>query len=124
MGSATVNRFYRIAFPTEQSFWQWTERVVEFAGLVRDLAASRSEWRAVIFVPHWPEPGSPIRAYASAGALGVAMRLSHGALIDRSTVVSADELPSGLTMLLGDEGDEADYEMRHAWQQCARTGIC
>jgi hypothetical protein len=125
MGSTAVDCFYRIAFPNERSFWQWTERIAGFAVLVRNVFVDRSELRAVIFVPQWPTPGAPPRAYVSAGACGIATRMSDGALIDRSTVISADELPPGLTMIFGDVVDETEYEKRHAWRRLARSsGLC
>jgi hypothetical protein len=114
MSTAAVDRFYRAAFSDERSFWEWTERVAEFATLVRDVYLDRSELRAVIFVPQWPRPGAPIRAYVSVGACGLAARMSPGALIDRSTILSAGELPHGLTMLFGHDVDEAEYEKRHS----------
>jgi hypothetical protein len=123
MGTAAVNGFYRIAFPNERSFWQWSERIAELGALARDVFSNRSASRAVIFVPQWPAAGKPVRAYVSAGARGVALRMAEGALIDRSIVISAAELPAGLTMLLGSDVDEAEYELGHAWRQCARGGI-
>ena len=104
MARTAVDSFYRIAFPNERSFWPWTERVVEFATLVQSVRLDQPETRVVVFVPQWPVPGKPLRAYVSVGARTVAMRLSEGALIDRSLVLSAAELPAGLTMLLGDPG--------------------
>ena len=123
MARTAVDSFYRIAFPNERSFWKWTERVVEFATLVHSVRLDQSEARAVVFVPQWPVPGKPLRAYVSVGARSVALRLSEGALIDRSLVLTAAELPAGLTMLLGDAVDEAEYEMMHGWRQSARAGI-
>jgi hypothetical protein len=123
MGSTAVDCFYRIAFPNERSFWRWTERIAGFAVLVRDVFVDRSELRAVIFVPQWPKRGAPPRAYISLGACGIATRMSDGALVDRSTMISADGLPPGLTMLLGDPVDELEYEMRHTWRQ-ARSNLC
>jgi hypothetical protein len=123
MARTAVDCFYRIAFPNERSFWTWTERVLEFATLVLNARLDDSDARAVIFVPQWPTPGKPFRAYVSVGARGVAMRLSDGALIDRSVTLTAAELPPGLTMLIGSEVDEAEYENMHAWRDCARRGI-
>jgi hypothetical protein len=118
---AAVDSYYRMAFPDEQNFWEWTERIAEFAAIMREVFVDQSELHAVIFVPQWPAQGVPIRAYVSACARGVAMRMSRGALIDRSTAISAAELPPGLTMLLGDERDEAEYERRHAWGRLLQT---
>lgn len=123
MARTAVDSFYRLAFPNERSFWRWTERVVEFATLVQSVGLEQTETRAVIFVPQWPVPGKPLRAYVSVGARGVAMRLAEGALIDRSLMLTTAELPAGLTMLLGDAIDEAEYENMHAWRLCARAGI-
>ena len=123
MGTAVVDHFYRVAFSNEQTFWQWTERVVEFAAVVRHIFVDHSELRPVIFAPQWPEPGTSLRADVSVGALGVAVRMSEGVLIDRSTVFSAAQLPAGLTMLLGDELDETEYERRQAWRHCASAHV-
>ena len=123
MGSAAVDRFYRIAFRNEHSFWQWAERVVEVATLVRDVLADQSETRVVVFVPQWPRQGAPLRAYVSAGIRRVAERMPGGGLIDLSTVISAAELPPGLTMLLGSEVDEAEYDRWQTWRRCAQVGI-
>ena len=123
MGTAVVDHFYRVAFSNERSFWHWTERVVEFAAVVRHIFVDRSDLRPVIFAPQWPEPGTSLRAYVSVGALGVAIRMSEGVLIDRSTVISAAQLPAGLAMLLGDELDETEYERRQAWRHCTSANV-
>jgi hypothetical protein len=112
MGGAAVDRFYRVAFTDERAFRQWTERVVEFTALVRDLLIDRSELRPVIFVPSRPAPDSPLHAYVSEGARGLAVRISAGATLDRKPI-SAAELPKGLTMVYGDPIDIAEYEKRH-----------
>lgn len=111
MAGAPVDRFFRVAFTDERSFRQWTERVVEFAALVRDIVTDRSELRPVIFVPLRPARGEPLHAYVSAGARGLASRISGGATVDR-TPISAADLPAGLTMLFGDADDAAYYESR------------
>jgi len=123
MDSTAVNRFYRIAFRNERSFWQWTERIVELSTLVRD-ASLNQQTRAVIFVPQLPTRRARLRAYVSAGACAVALRVADGTLIDRSTVIGLAELPAGLIMLLGSDVDEAEYESWHAWQQGAQRGVC
>lgn len=111
MGGGAVDRFYRVAFTDERAFRQWTERVVEFTALVRDIIVDRSDFRPVIFVPLRPEPDAPLYAYVSAGARGLAMRISGGATLEPKPIDAAD-LPRGLTMLFGDGADAADYESR------------
>jgi hypothetical protein len=112
MGDAVVDRFYRVAFTDERAFRQWTERVVEFTALVRDIIVDQSELRPVIFVPLRPVPDAPLHAYVSAGARGLALRISGGATVDRLPI-SAPELPRGLTMLFGDPADAAAYAKLH-----------
>lgn len=111
MQGAAVDAFYRVAFRDDSSFRQWTERVTEFAAIARHILADRSEMRPVVFVPQGPARGTPLRAYVSPGARGMAMRISDGVLIDRTLVTAAD-LPEGLTMILGDGVDEAEYAKR------------
>jgi hypothetical protein len=113
MDGATVEGFYLVAFRDQRSFWKWSERVAEFAAVAKDVLADRAELRPVVFVPECPARGTALRAYVSIGARGMAMRISDGALMDR-TLISAGELPRGLTMLLGDVMDEAEYQKRHA----------
>lgn len=112
MGGAAVDRYYRVAFTDERSFRIWMERIVEFAALVRDIIIDRGELRPVIFVPLRPAEGEPPFAYVSAGARGLAARISGGATVERTPVGAAD-LPHGLTMLFGDGVDAADYQERH-----------
>jgi hypothetical protein len=111
MGVSPTERFHRVAFTDERAFRQWTERVVEFTALVRDIMIDRTELRPVIFVPLRPAPGTPLYAYVSAGARGLAMRISGGATVER-TPIDAAELPPGLTMLFGDPVDAAAYDER------------
>jgi hypothetical protein len=112
MGAAAVDRYYRVTFTDERSFRIWTERVVEFTSLVRDIIVDRTELRPVIFIPLRPVGGEPLFAYVSAGARGLATRISAGATVDPKPVNAAD-LPRGLTMLFGEGVDAADYEERH-----------
>jgi hypothetical protein len=109
MGGGAVERFYRVTFTDEPSFRLWTERVVEFTALVRDIIADRIDLRPVIFVPLRPVSGEPLYAYVSVGARGLATRISDGAKVEPSPVNAAD-LPRGLTMLFGDGADAAEYE--------------
>ena len=112
MGGAAVDRYYRVTFTDERSFRMWTERVVEFTALVRDIIVDRTELRPVIFIPLRLAAGEPLFAYVSTGARGLATRISGGATVDATPVKAAD-LPHGLTMLFGDAADAADYEERH-----------
>jgi hypothetical protein len=108
-----VTRFYRITFNDERSFRLWTERVVEFSAVVRDLVADRRlELRPVIFLPLRPTPGEVLQAYVSPGARTLTTHLSGAAKVDAEPI-SAEELPRGLTMLFGDGVDAAAYEKRH-----------
>ena len=111
MSDVAVDRFYRVTFTDERAFRQWTERVLEFAALVRDIIVDRTEFRPVIFVPLRPAPETPLHAYVSAGARGLAARISGGAAVER-TAITAAELPRGLTMLFGEAIDAAEYEKR------------
>ena len=111
MGGAAVDRFYRVAFTDERSFRQWTERVVEFTALVRDIIVDRGDLRPVIFVPLRPVDGAPLYAYVSAGARGLSTRISGGATVDPKPM-RAEELPAGLTMLFSEGVDAEEYEMR------------
>jgi hypothetical protein len=112
MSGAVVDRFYRVAFTDERSFRQWTERVVEFSALVRDIVVDHGELRPVIFVPLRPPEGAPLHAYVSTGARGLAARISVGATVDRTPISGAD-LPPGLTLLFGDVVDAVEYEKGH-----------
>ncbi len=108
-----VTRFYRVTFVDERSFRLWTERVVEFSAVVRDLVADRRlELRPVIFVPLRPAPGAALQAYVSAGARTLTAHLSGAATVDADPI-RAEALPSGLTMLFGDGVDADEYEKRH-----------
>ena len=111
MGGGAVDRFYQVAFTDERAFRLWTERVVEFTALVRDILIDRTELRPVIFVPLRPVAGTPLYAYVSTGARGLAMRISGGATVERTPIDAAD-LPPGLTMLFGDAIDAAAYDDR------------
>lgn len=111
MGGGAVDRFYRVTFTDERAFRLWTERIVEFTALVRDLIVDRAELRPVIFVPLRPVEGAPLHAYVSGGARPLAVRISPGATLE-PTPINAADLPRGLTMLFGDGADAAEYDQR------------
>lgn len=104
-----VTRFYRVTFADERGFRMWVERVVEFAGIVRDLIGEHVDLRPVIFVPLRVTPGAPLHAYVSAGARALAARISGGATVEPQPI-GGQQLPRGLTMLFGDGVDAAEYE--------------
>ena len=79
--------------------------------VAKDVLACRAELRPVVFVPEWPARGTALRAYVSVGARGMAMRISDGALMDR-TLLRPEELPPGLTMLLGGALKDGDGRSR------------
>jgi hypothetical protein len=71
--------------------------------------ASRSRTSA----PELPAPGTALQAYVSAGVRGIAVRIAGGAAVERTPIDIAD-LPRGLTMLMGESIDEAEYEKGQA----------
>jgi hypothetical protein len=107
-----VDLYYRITFADERGFRVWTERVVEFTSLLRDIVPGKLEMRPVIFVPLRPTAQGPLYAYVSAGARGLAARIAGKVWVD-STPIAAAELPRGLTMLYGEGVDAAEYAKLH-----------
>jgi hypothetical protein len=112
-GVRAVDRFYRVTFVSEHGFRLWTERVVEFTSVLRDVLPQLLDMRPVIFVPLRPAAGGPLHAYVSVGARGLAAHIAGGARVDPAPISHA-ELPPGLTMLFGDGVDAAEYERRQA----------
>ncbi|MFN2564472.1 MAG: hypothetical protein ABR499_05605 [Gemmatimonadaceae bacterium] len=108
-----VDRFYRVTFADERGFRLWTERVVEFTSILREIFPALDDMRPVVFVPLRPSRATPLQAYVSAGARGLAAHISGGATVDPAPI-AASELPRGLTMLFGEGVDAAEYENRNA----------
>ena len=108
-----VERFHRVKFMTQRDFQMWCDRVLEFTTALRELLPDRPGLRPVIFVPVHYAPGEPIVAYVSPGIRALAADIADGAIVDQSTISSA-ELPRGLRMLFGEGVDAGEYVKRHA----------
>jgi hypothetical protein len=106
-----VERLYRVTFPDETAFREWTRKVTEFASTLRDIPADVTDSRPVVFVQLTPPRGVLPYAYVSTGARGLASALVADAKLD-SSPVPVSELPDGLGLLYGDVVDTAAYERR------------
>lgn len=110
-GARPVERLYRVTFPNDTAFREWTQRVVEFTATLQDISADVIDSRPVVFVQLTPPRGVPPQAYVSMEARGLASALVAGAKLD-SSPIPVSELPDGLGLLYGDVVDTVAYERR------------
>jgi hypothetical protein len=104
-----VDQFYRARFADESTLRAWARRVSDFAATPPAMRVVARDPRPVIFIPLVSEREGPVSAYMSAGARILTSRLTSDVALDPSAL-RIEELPEGLTLLMGYGVDADTYE--------------
>ena len=106
-----VNQYYQVRFADVRALRDWATAVMQLAARPLGLRSAGAGGRAVVFVPLMPRAGTSVYGYLSDDACPLADGLAPDVQLD-GTVLRADELPAGLTMLYGDGAEAEAYEHR------------
>lgn len=105
-----IDQYYRVKFTDDRALRAWAAEVMQLALRPLGLWGAGAGSRATVFVPLMPATGTSVFAYISEDARALADGVAPG--IELESTIGLNDLPAGLTLLLGDGADAEAYEQR------------